>query len=85
MNDKVAYLIDDIKQYGFLIAYCIYNDITVFRSYYDERDKGKRVYRIDWKEKRLYYSSNGYYENNGFTIYRPVFSFNQYGNVEIVD
>lgn len=48
---KVAFIISNIEEYGKLIAFCIRNDICVFRTYWDEREKGDRCYSIDWKEK----------------------------------
>lgn len=36
---KKAYLLMSIEEYGKFIAYCIENDITVFRTYWDEREK----------------------------------------------
>ena len=38
MNKK-AYLLISIEEYGKFIAYCIENDISVFRTYWNEREK----------------------------------------------
>ena len=76
---KQAYLIINIEEYGKLMAFCIKNDITVFRTYWDDREKGDRCYRIDWKEKRCYYSRRSYWENNGYDIVIPKFYVNEYG------
>lgn len=81
---KEAYLILSIEEYGKLLAYCINNDIQVWRTYWDEREKGDRCYQINWKEKRCYYSSRKYYENNDFDIVIPNFFLDNYGNYKIV-
>lgn len=39
METKKAYLIKDITEYGKFISYCIHNDITVCRAYWDERER----------------------------------------------
>lgn len=51
---KVAFIISNIEEYGKLIAFCIENDICVFRTYWNEREKGDRCYSIDWKEKKVF-------------------------------
>lgn len=79
MNKK-AYLITNIEEYGKFISFCINKDILVWRTYWDEREKGDRCYAIDWKEKRCYYSSRLYYENNGYEIVVPTFILNTYGD-----
>lgn len=48
-----AYLIKNIEEYGKLMAYCIENDISVFRTYWDEREKGRRCYKPDFHEKKM--------------------------------
>ena len=80
---KKAYLINNIEEYGKLIAFCINKDVTVFRSYWDEREKGRRVYEINFNDKRLYYSDKRYYEDKGYLILNPVFEFNNFGDVVI--
>lgn len=79
MNKK-AYLINSIEEYGKFISFCINKDILVWRTYWNEREKGDRCYAIDWKEKRCYYSSRLYYENNGYEIVVPTFTLNTYGD-----
>lgn len=76
---KVAYLIKDIKQYGYFIAYCINHDITVWRTYFVENYN--RFYTIDWQEKRCYYGSRDFYEECGYEIIEPKFSFDKFGDV----
>jgi hypothetical protein len=82
--EKKAFLIANIEEYGKLISFCINNDICVFRTYWDEREKGDRCYNIDWKEKRCYYSSRRYYENNGYEIVSPTFQLNEYGKYKAI-
>lgn len=77
--EKKAFLITNIEEYGKLISFCIENDISVWRTYWDEREKEDRCYNIDWKEKRCYYSSRRYYENNGYKIVTPTFQLGKYG------
>lgn len=80
MNAKTAYLINNIEEYGKFISFCINNDVCVFRTYWDEREKGDRCYQIDWQEKRCYYSPRRYYEINGFTVVTPTFVLDEYGD-----
>lgn len=83
MMDK-AYLISSIEEYGKLISFCIDKDISVFRTYWDEREKGKRCYCISWPEKRCYYARRSYYEEGGFTILSPSFVLDQFGKYKLV-
>lgn len=82
MNKK-AYLLISIEEYGKFIAYCIENDISVFRTYWDEREKGDRCYSIDWQQKRCYYSSRKYWESEGYEIIIPNLYVDKYGNYKI--
>ena len=82
MNKK-AYLITNIEEYGKFISFCIWKDIVVWQTYWDEREKGDRCYNIDWKEKRCHYASRLYYENNGYEIAVPIFTLNAYGDFQI--
>lgn len=77
---KKAFLISNIEEYGKFISFCINNDISVFRTYWDEREKEKRCYYIDWEEKRCQYSSQFYYENRDYDIVSPTFKLTEYGN-----
>lgn len=81
MNNKV-YLLNNVENYGKFIAYCIEHDICVFRTYWDEKEKSDRCFRIDWQEKRCYYSSKDYFENLGFEIVVPDFSIS-YGSYKL--
>jgi len=85
MMNKRAFLITNIEEYGKLISFCIENDVTVWRTYWDEREKGDRCYQIDWQEKRCYYSSRRYYENEGYEIVTPTFLLDKYGKYKIVN
>ena len=80
---KRAFLITSVEEYGKLIAFCISNDICVYRTYWDEREKRSRCYNIDWKERCCYYSKLRYYEDNGYEIVKPVFRLNAYGEYDI--
>ena len=85
---KTAYLIKNIEEYGKLMAYCIDHDITVWRTYWNEKEKGTICYSIDWKLKRCFYSKIDYYQgrnidNEVYDIVEPVFESNEYGNVTI--
>ena len=82
---KEAFLIANIEEYGKLISFCIDNDISVFRTYWNEREKGNRCYYIDWKEKKCSYSTRGFYEKiKGYKIVTPVFQLNAYGEYRII-
>lgn len=76
---KKAYLITSIQEYGKLISFCIENDISVWRTYWDEREIGERCFHIDWNEKRCYYSSRRYYDSNDYKIVEPYFILDQWG------
>lgn len=82
MNNK-AYLLINIEEYGKFIAYCIENDISVFRTYWDEREKGDRCYSIDWQQKRCYYCSRKHWESEGYEIIIPNLYADKYGNYKI--
>lgn len=45
MKKEKVYLIRNIEEYGKLMAYCINKDITVWRTYWDETQKGNRCYK----------------------------------------
>ena len=81
---KKAYLISSIEEYGKLMALCIEHDISVFRTYWDEQEKGNRCFQIDWKQKRCFYSSIKYFERIGYEIVIPKFYVTQYGHYRIV-
>ena len=80
---KQAYLIRTITEYGKLMAYCIDNDVSVWRCYWDEREAGDICYDIDWKEKHLQYSNKQFYIKEGYEIVIPIFTFDKYGKVQI--
>ena len=82
---KRAYLIASIEEYGKLISFCINNDISVWRTYWDEREKDDRCFQIDLENKRCYYSSKRYYENEGYEIITPTFYVDKYGNYKITE
>ena len=84
MSNKKAFLISDIEDYGKLISFCIQNDISVFRTYWDDRERGYRCYNIDWLQKRCFYSSRQYYEDNGYLILVPHFVLDDFGYYKIV-
>lgn len=81
---KKVYLISSIEEFGKLMSLCIEKDISVFRTYWDEREKGSRCYRIDWEEKRCYYCSREYWKTKGYEVVVPVFAVNQYGKYDVV-
>lgn len=81
---KNVYLILDIEEYGKFISYCIEHDISVWRTYWDEREKGNRCYQIDWDKKRCFYSSRKYYEAcDGVDVMIPRFYVDEYGKYHI--
>lgn len=82
-QNKIAYRISSIEDYGKFMAFCINKDINVWRTYWDEREKGDRCYSIDWREKRCYYSSKRYYIDNDYTVIDPTFSMNAFGDYYI--
>ena len=83
MENCTVYLIDSIEEYGKLMAYCIENDISVWRTYWDEREKGDRCFFVDYQYKRCYYCCSKYYRDTGAIIVKPKFIVNKYGRYEI--
>ena len=83
MNFYKAYLILNIEEYGKLIAFCIQHDISVWRTYWDEREKGDRCYVIDWGNGRCFYSKKEYWIKNEYEIIIPNFILDKYGNYQI--
>lgn len=77
---KKAFLIFNIEEYGKFISFCINNDISVWRTYWDEREKGNRCYFIDWEQFDCYYSSRQNCEYYGYEIVCPTFKLTEYGN-----
>ena len=80
---KKVYLITNIEQYAMLIAYCVEHDISVFRTFWNEREKGNRCYYVNFKDKRCLYSSKEYWLKEGYEIVVPEFYFDEYGCVRI--
>ena len=80
---NIAYRITTIKEYGLLMAYCIERDISVFRTYWDEREKDDRCYYVSFKDKRCYYSSSSYYIKSGYKIVEPGFWADECGRINI--
>ena len=78
---EVVYYIDNIGDYGYFIAFCIDNDITVWRAYYPANEP--KCFYIDWRQKRLWYGSVDSYKKDGFTVVRPKFARNEYGGIEL--
>lgn len=57
---------------------------------WDEREKGKRCYNIDWKMKRCFYSDIDYYlgkniDKKVYNVVEPIFSFDKYGKVKLTN
>ena len=83
---KIAYLIKNVEEYGKLMAFLINRDVTVWRTYWDEKQyAGERVYQIDWFEKRCYYCDIKFYKAEGYTVVEPIFELDQYGNWQLKD
>lgn len=82
MADKV-FLLSSIENYGKFISFCIDNDISVWRLYWDDREKSNRCFHINWKENRCYYASIKFYEDEGFEVVSPLFVLN-FGSYELV-
>lgn len=81
--NKVVYLILNIEEYGKLLAYCIEKDISVFRTYWDEREKGNRCFNVDFNDKRCYYSDINYYRELGYSVVVPKFIIDKFGCYQI--
>lgn len=86
--DDTVYLIKNIEEYGKLMAFCIDHDITVRRTYWNERDRGNVGYQIDWKQKRCFYAKIDYWkgmniDNKVYNVVEPIFIFDEYGKVAL--
>lgn len=80
---KRAFAITNIEEYGKFISFCIENDVCVFRTYWDEREKNDRCYCIDFQEKRCFYAPRRYYEEKGYAIVTPTFLLDECGQYKI--
>lgn len=80
---KIAFVISNIEEYGKFVSFCINNDISVWRTYWDERVKGDICYNINWKDKKCYYGHRNFYENIGYEIIVPTFEITEYGNYKL--
>lgn len=83
METKKAYLIKNITEFRKFIAYCINNDISVWRTYWHNGYKGERCYYIDWRERECHYASCNYYYCAHYKIVIPIFQIDNYGNYVI--
>ena len=89
MEKEKYYLLENIEEYGKFIAFCINNDINVFRTYWMESFKGEIAYHIDWMAKRCFYRTVKYKKDGDiitddeYDVVRPIFTFNKYGNIEL--
>lgn len=82
MNDKV-YLIKNVEEYGKLMAYCIEHDISVWRTYWNEKEAGSICYNPDFRDKRCYYAPAQFYKNGGYEAVTPKFGVDQWGNITL--
>ena len=83
MENKVVYLIENIEEYGKLMAYCIENDISVWRCYWDERVKGDRCFEISSVSRCCLFSRLSYYQGFNVKIVKPKFIVDKYGCYQI--
>lgn len=75
---SVVFQIDNVEEYGKLVAYCIEKDISVFRSYWTASEP--RFYRIDFVAKRLYYGAQRYWLSEGYRVVKPTFILDKFGS-----
>lgn len=80
---KIAFVISNVEEYGKFVSFCINNDISLWRTYWDERVKGDIAYSIDWKDKKCFYGHKNFYKNNGYEIIVPTFEITEYGNYKL--
>ena len=81
--NATVYTFSDISEFGKFLAYCVEQDISVWRLYWDERERDQRCYCVDWKERRCYYADRSYYLQEGYKIYNPSFGFDQFGKIKM--
>lgn len=84
METKKAYLIKNIEEFGKFIAFCTDNDISVWRVYWDDREKGDRCFAICWKNLVCDYSSRSFYKAVDYCIVVPFFQLDSYGRYVVV-
>lgn len=82
-QNKIAYRILSVEDFGKLMSFCIDKDVCVFRTYFNNACLSDRCYTIDWKEKRCYYGSEQYYLDHSYTVITPTFLTDVYGNYYI--
>lgn len=80
---RTAFLITNITEFGKLMAYCIENDIRVWRVYWDERKAGDRCYCISWDSKQCTYCDKNYFKEKSYDIVEPEFYVDEYGKYRI--
>lgn len=79
----IAYLCETFDEYAKIVTYCIKYDIVVFRSYWNNNEK-HMCYHIDFEEKRLFFSPKRYYEYSHYDIQKPLFRWDEYGEIEMI-
>lgn len=80
---KKVFWLTTIEQYGKFVSYCVSNDISVWRLYWDDREKQTRCYHIDWEAKRAFYAPWKFYVDEGFEVVSPIFVLN-FGEYELI-
>jgi len=79
---KKAFIIENIEEYGKLMAFCIDNDISVWRTYW-HNDNTDIYYSINWIEKRCYYARKQWWIKNEYKIFKPIFYKDEWGKIKI--
>ena len=81
MSD-VVYKFKNAEQFGLFLIWCVENDISIWRTYWSEREKD-RCYRIDWQDKRVYYGSEKYWLEKFYKVVETKFYFDEYGIIKM--
>lgn len=78
-----VYLISNVEEFGKLMSFCIDNDICVFRTYWNEQEKGKICYCVNFRDKRCSFGTMQFYVKQGYQIRIPIFEVDDFGKYRL--
>lgn len=74
-----AYKFKNAEHFGLFLIYCVEKDITVWRTYWDNRKKD-RLYILNWQERRVYYTD---FDDEKYEVIVPKFHFDGFGTIKM--
>lgn len=78
-----VYFISNVEEFGKFVSFCIDNDISVFRVYWNEQQKDNLCYSVDFYNKRCFYGTKDFYVSKGFKIRKPIFEVDNFGKYNL--